>query len=39
MEHAHQRMKDHQKLVRNLMIPEMLIKVLQNFNPAAPDAK
>ena len=39
MENAHPRMKDNQKLMRNLMIHEMLIRILKSFNPDAPDAK
>lgn len=39
IKYAHPRMKDHQKLLRNLMILEMLTRVLRNFNPNAPDAK
>ena len=41
MKNAHPRMKDHQKLLRNLMIHdhEMLIRILENFDPKVPDAK
>ena len=39
MDNAHPRMKDHQKLLRNLMIHEMLIRILKSFNPNAPDCK
>lgn len=39
MKYAHPRMKDHQKLLRNLMILEMVMRVLENFNPKSKHAR
>ena len=39
MKDAHPRRKDHQKLLRNLMILEMLIHILKKFNSKALDTK
>ena len=39
IEYAHPRMKDHQKLLRNLMILEMVKRVLEKFNPKSQYAR
>ena len=35
IKYAHPRMKDHQKLLRNLMILEMVMGILEKFDPNA----
>ena len=32
-------MKDHQKLLRNLMILELVVHILKKFDPNAPNAE
>jgi len=39
IKYAHPRMKDHQKLLRNLMILEMLKRVLDKFDPNSQHAR
>ena len=39
MQYAHPRMKDHQKLLRNLMIIELILRILEGYDPKAPDAR
>lgn len=39
IKYAHPRMKDHQKLLRNLMVLEMVVRILEKFDPNAPSAK
>lgn len=39
IKYAHPRMKDHQKLLRNLMILEMVVRVLEQFDPKAQHAR
>ena len=39
IKYAHPRMKDHQKLLRNLMILEMLKRVLDKFDPDSQHAR
>ena len=36
---THSRMKDNQKLLRNLMVLEMTVHILKKFNPNAEDAR
>ncbi|XP_065902252.1 inositol 1,4,5-trisphosphate receptor type 2-like [Dysidea avara] len=39
MQYAHPRMKDHQKLLRNLMIIELIVQILEGYDPKASDAR
>jgi len=39
MKYAHPRMKDHQKLLRNLMIIELILRILDGYDPKAVDAR
>lgn len=39
IKNAHPRMKDHQKLLRNLMILEMVKEILEKFDHNAPRAE
>ena len=39
MKYAHPRMKDHQKLLRNLMIIELIVRILEGYDPKASDAR
>ena len=39
IKYAHPRMKDHQKLLRNLMILEMVMRVLEKFDPKSQYAR
>ena len=39
IKYAHPRMKDHQKLLRNLMVLEMVVRILEKFDPKAQYAR
>ena len=39
VKHAYPRMKDHQKLLRNLMVLEMVMSILEKFDPKADHAR
>ena len=39
MQYAHPCMKDHQKLLRNLMIIELIVQILEGYDPKASDAR